>query len=181
MKKKNSLIQIRPARLSDVKAIAEVHIRSWNETYAGLIPDDFLKAISLSSKIVQWTTSVELALKHHANSQVLVAEKSGKIVGFSSFGKSRGKIPGYSAEVYAIYMLKKFHGQGVGKRLMEESIQWSRDQGLQNMGLWVLEGNPTLQFYERMGFQKLGLIEVVDFGGNKRKHLALGLSLHSGH
>lgn len=50
------MIQIRRANLSDASAIAGVHAASWQETYPGIVPDDFLKNLSVERRFVQWTT-----------------------------------------------------------------------------------------------------------------------------
>jgi hypothetical protein len=36
---------IRPMRLEDVTGIARVHARTWQTTYRGILPDDYLDAI----------------------------------------------------------------------------------------------------------------------------------------
>jgi GNAT superfamily N-acetyltransferase len=174
---KSSGVEIRSAVPGDEVGIAKVHVQSWLETYTGLIPDSYLQALSVEAKIEQWKAGIAITREANPEKQLFVAEKNGSIVGFSSLGKSRGKIPGYSAEIYAIYVLKELHGQGIGMRLMEDSFQWVREHGMNSVALWVLDQNPTIEFYHGMGFQTLGQSEEIDFSGEKHKHIAMGLTL----
>ena len=49
---------------------------------------------------------------------VLVAELDGEIVGFVSSGPIRERIPGYSGEFYALYVLPEAQGCGIGTALI---------------------------------------------------------------
>jgi hypothetical protein len=43
-------LTIRAATVADATAIGEVHVRSWQAAYAGLIPADFLARLSAESR-----------------------------------------------------------------------------------------------------------------------------------
>ena len=50
---------VRPARIEDAPAIAEVHIQTWRETYAGLMPTEMLAGLSVrKSPIVGRRSSI---------------------------------------------------------------------------------------------------------------------------
>ena len=40
-------VELRDARKGDELAVAEVHVRSWQEAYRGLMPGEFLDALEL--------------------------------------------------------------------------------------------------------------------------------------
>ncbi len=40
-------IQIRPATLEDATAIAAIHVQSWRETYAGIMPEEVIGRLSV--------------------------------------------------------------------------------------------------------------------------------------
>jgi hypothetical protein len=44
------VLDIRRASQSDARAIAEVHVASWRETYRGIVPDAFLDALSVAER-----------------------------------------------------------------------------------------------------------------------------------
>ena len=48
------MVRIRPARLSDASAIADIQVETWRDTYAGLIPDRTLLGLSRTSHIESW-------------------------------------------------------------------------------------------------------------------------------
>ena len=47
---------------------------------------------------------------------MLVAELDDQVVGFVSSGPIRERIPGYSGEFYALYVLPEAQGCGIGTR-----------------------------------------------------------------
>ncbi|MEI2404675.1 GNAT family N-acetyltransferase [Niallia taxi] len=95
------------------------------------------------------------------NGNVYVAENTkGKIVGFACGGKERsGEFAGYDGELYAIYILEKYQGQGIGRKLTEAVKHHLREIGLTSMVILVLEGNKAYQFYEALGGKKIGILE----------------------
>jgi hypothetical protein len=45
---------IRAAQPTDAAAIAKVHVDSWRITYKGIVPDDFLVALSYEQRTHMW-------------------------------------------------------------------------------------------------------------------------------
>ena len=41
---------VRPARVEDAEAIGWVSVTAWRETYAGIMPDDYLAALSTQQR-----------------------------------------------------------------------------------------------------------------------------------
>jgi ribosomal protein S18 acetylase RimI-like enzyme len=81
-----------------------------------------------------------------------VAEDEGRLVGFASGGLERAGEPGYTGELYAIYVLDEFHGRGHGRELVRAVVAGLRELGLDDMIIWVLRDNqPARRFYERLG------------------------------
>lgn len=58
---------------------------------------------------------------------------------------------GVAGEVYAIYVLKEYQNQNIGRNLMKYSIEKLSKMGLISFLVWVLESNPYKQFYEKLG------------------------------
>ena len=48
------LVEIRRARDDDAAAISLVHVRSWQETYRGLLPQDYLDALDPARRVPLW-------------------------------------------------------------------------------------------------------------------------------
>lgn len=102
---------------------------------------------------------------------------NGQIIGWNTGGGCRESISGYDAELYAIYLLKRHHGSGIGSLLFLELARWLKQQKKARMMLWVLDGNPTNKFYERMGGKFLGITKERDFGERKGLEKAYGWDL----
>jgi GNAT superfamily N-acetyltransferase len=140
---------IRPATIKDADGIAYVHVRSWQETYRGLIPDSVLDTLSLERRATQWRRSLDdpADVYHYA----LVMEVDQKIVGFANYGKEREGDSGYQGELFALYLLKEFHGRGLGRALVQEAADGLLKSGFSSMLVWVLAENPARRFYQRLG------------------------------
>lgn len=60
-----------------------------------------------------------------------------------------------SVEIARIYALKKFIGHGVGKALMQKSIEFARQKNKKRIWLGVWEKNDrAIKFYQQWGFEK---------------------------
>jgi len=163
-------MKIRKAVLADASGIAKVHVDSWRTTYADIVPKDYLNRLSYESREQLWKNSIP-------NGGVYVAETStGEIVGFLSGGKERtGNYPNYVGELYAIYILKEYQGNGLGKLLVKPLIEELQLQNISTMMVLVLEDNRSRLFYEALGAEKIDTIEV-EFSGKIVKELVYGWS-----
>ena len=159
---------IRPAVQADIPSIARVHVQAWRETYAGLIPQEVLDNLSTEERAAMWRG----ALSEHATS-LLVYEHEGEVVGFAAVGPEREKHALYTGELYAIYLLKAFHGQGYGGALFHGAVRSLKGQGRDAMRLWVLEENPTRGFYEHLGGE-LHERKTLTFVGTPLTEVAYG-------
>lgn len=166
---------IRTAHTGDAQPIAEVHVRAWHTTYAGLLPDDYLRSLSVARRRALWE-EVIADIEAGSTTQCLVVAESLEhgIVGFAAGGKTRTEHPDFDSELYAIYVAEAHQGCGLGRRLTLALVHRLCDLNYQGMLLWVLEQNPSRQFYEKLGGALLPLAEEVDFDGHTRTEVAYG-------
>lgn len=164
----NQSINIRKAILTDAKGIAKVHVDSWRTTYLNIVPDEFLNSLNYESFEQRWINNIP-------NGGVYVAEtESGEIVGFSSGGKERsGNYEGFDGEIYAIYILKEYQGQGIGRELVKPIAVEMKELGNNSMLVLVLKDNPSRHFYEALGARYIEEVEV-EIGGRQLPELVLG-------
>ena len=145
---------LREAVPADAPALASVHTAIWRETYAGLMPPDFLHRMTDGAarerRTVRWAANVE-----DPAHLVLVAEQAGKVVAFASAGPPNDH-PGIEAELYTLYALKAAHGQGLGRALLREVMARLLARGQRSLALWVLADNPTRGWYVRQGGREAG-------------------------
>jgi ribosomal protein S18 acetylase RimI-like enzyme len=114
------MITIRIATIEDAPGLASMHVASWRETYAGILSDEVLSALSVEGRTAMWDRILRDPEK--ADSTVVhLVEDGGRIVGFGACGAQRLetlKEKGYDGEIGAIYVLQAFQRHGVGARLM---------------------------------------------------------------
>ena len=97
----------------ETKGKAYVHWKAWHEAYAGIVNQDYLDALTLEK-------CEDIAFQWPDN--LLVAKDNNQIIGFAGFGKYRDDELENTGEIFAIYILEKYYGKGVGYKLMHEAL-----------------------------------------------------------
>jgi len=81
------------------------------------------------------------------------------------------------AEIKRVYLLNRFRGAGLGRRLMQEAETHARARGIRRLLLGVYSGNgAAISFYERLGYERVGE-RTFRVGDNIYHDFILGLSL----
>jgi phosphinothricin acetyltransferase len=95
---------------------------------------------------------------------VVIAEDASGVTGFASFGEFRSR-PCYQFTVeHSVYVRDDRQGHGIGKALMEELLARARDLGKHVMiGGVDAENLGSLQFHERLGFERVAHFKEVGF------------------
>jgi GNAT superfamily N-acetyltransferase len=171
------MTRIREATIDDAPAIAAIHVASWRTTYRGIMPDDFLAALSAERRERMWRDTLT---NPHSPSVVYVAEDAeGRVAGFASGGPpSAGEPAGssyaaYAGELYAIYLLSEKQGRGTGRALVRAVARRLADRGMRSMLVWVLADNPARRFYEALGGIPAGE-QPIEIGGRQLVEIAYG-------
>ncbi len=151
--------------------IARVHIDTWRSAYAGIVPDPYLQSLSYEQRTDMWKEILSTApLRNH---YWVAKDANERIVGFSTGGKNRDTAQPFDGEVTALYLLKEFHGRGIGKRLFLDSLEQLYRHGYRSAITWVLADNPAAQFYAKMDGEHTGE-KWEEIGGKRLKSLAYG-------
>jgi L-amino acid N-acyltransferase YncA len=143
---------IRPARVQDAAAVADVNRRGWLLAYAHIVPAATMReaAVDLASR---WADG--LAGAADDGREVWVAtDHADAVIGFVSVGPSRDAdaAPGVG-ELRAIYLAEQAIGTGVGRALLARGELALAARGYASATLWVFEGNTRARrFYERHGW-----------------------------
>jgi ribosomal protein S18 acetylase RimI-like enzyme len=143
-------MEVRPANVEDAREIAEIHVRTWQAAYQGIVPDEFLASLSIEKHEAMWLGCI---LK--GQPQLLVATETGRMLGWVAFGRSRDEgAEADVAEIWAIYVEASQWGRGVGRRLWQQSCVQMREQGYRLVGLWAFPENVRAgNFYRALGFE----------------------------
>lgn len=135
--------------MADAGQIAAVHVESWKTTYKGLVAQEYLERLNKADRAGRWERIFQ---ENHPDSVVFVAENAaGRIVGFASGGPCREALPGYNAELYAIYILQDCQGNGIGRRLIGKLAEHLSGRKYRSLMAWVLKGNTAYDFYRQLG------------------------------
>jgi GNAT superfamily N-acetyltransferase len=154
---------IRRAGPSDAERLAALHVATWQQAYAGLLPETYLRSLRASQRLPMW----QQLLASGARVAVLVAEVDGEPVGFASGGDAtEGGTPGETGEMWTLYLLRRFWGQGLGRQLHDTLLEELERRRIVSMHLWVLASNErTRLWYERRGWQADGGERQADLWG----------------
>ena len=143
---------VRAALPADAGAIAAVHVATWRDAYAGLLPDEVLAGLDAGERAERWSRNIAAPAEGRF---VLVFEQDGRVRGFVSGGPSRDQSPG--GEVYAIYVDPACQGRGAGSRLLTAAARHLARAHFTDASLWVMAGNhPARRFYESQGWHSDG-------------------------
>ena len=143
---------IRKASIEDAYGISYVSAYSWTETYTGLVSNEYLsqKINNLSEK----AKKTEEFLK--TNHNYLVAVVDNQVVGFCNYRKLENDL----GKISALYLLKKYQKQGIGKKLFFEGISKLIDLNCNKMIIECMHGNETINFYKHYDGK---VIKTIDY------------------
>lgn len=131
-----SKIVVRAATAADAPGMARVHVRSWQETYRGLVADEVLdRSDAVERRERLWTRVVTEGADD--TTAVAVAERNGEIIGIASAGHPGDDDATWPVELFVLYLLAEFHGSGAGTRLLDAVI------GDRPAALWVSDVSQT--------------------------------------
>jgi GNAT superfamily N-acetyltransferase len=141
--------RVRSASALDAAAIARCHVASWRVGYRGHFPQSVLDSLSEEKRALMWG-----GFLREPDHGALVAVLTNDVLGFSHLIRSRDSDSSdHTGEIAAIYLAPDHLGQGLGRRLMQASLELARRRGYREVTLWVLDTNTRAQgFYEHMGF-----------------------------
>ena len=155
---------IRRKQREDCEAVEHIITLAWNETYTGIVPDEFLKNLynSEAKRIRNKFNNFNVHENH-----TFVLEVDNNIVGFVNVGESKEAGFADSGEIYALYLLNNYKGCGFGRKLFETGIEESKNMGYKRILVGCLQENESNGFYKHIGgipvkeriFKELGLPE----------------------
>lgn len=146
-------MEIRRATLADAEEINRIY-NQYPQTSTCTFDVD---PLPIESRI-EWLT---VRSDQHV---VLVAQEAGEIVGWSSISPFKAR-PAYQFSVESsIYIDSCWHGQGIGKRLMTELIQISRENGFHSIIAGATVGqDASIRLHESLGFEHVARFKQVGF------------------
>ena len=140
---------ISPAGPADAAELARVHVRSWRETYPGLLPQMALNRMNANAHARRFRHELTRA---KAGQVTLIAEGADGAVGYVSGALLTGDGRAADAEVFTLYVVRAAQHVGVGRALLAGAARVLQAEGAKSLMLFVLTRNdPARRFYERLG------------------------------
>lgn len=156
-----------------VEGLACVNYTAWQETYRGIIHNTYLDGLTLETYLNRWRHIMQN--RNHHSFILAALGPGGDVIGYCMGGRIMEPYANFEAEIYALYLLKKAHGQGIGGKLFKQAMLKLQQMNYTSVCLFVLKENPTIEFYRhyKPDFEKP---EKVEIGGVEYVDMALGWS-----
>ncbi|MEM5831844.1 MAG: GNAT family N-acetyltransferase [Candidatus Aenigmatarchaeota archaeon] len=139
-------IKIRSANIGDIENFVSAYILSYSDES---VKKYSFSKISRIKKYFKW-------LLRKCKENLLVAEVNGKIAGFiccdtNFFSKKENR---RVLEIHEFFVIPEYRGIGIGKMLLEKSIEIAKNNGIEIIELVVGEENfRAISFYEKNNFE----------------------------
>lgn len=142
-------MQIDHAQSGDARTVADIHVNAWRAAYASVLSAEYLASLSVDAREAMWRQCIAAG-----EPALLVAKHHGAVVGWLSFGASRGEgAPPSEGEVWALYVAPACWSTGAGRQLWLRALELMRDRGFTTCCLWVFPQNErAIRFYRAAGF-----------------------------
>lgn len=162
-------MEIREGNINDARGIARVHIDTWRSTYRGLIPDERLDSMDLDKD----EEMQKRFISQESVSTYVCVNDEDEIIGYVCCGDRRDGPQEYTGELYGLYILKEYQGQGIGRKMVNKVIEKLKSKGHKSMLLWALKENSSCRFYERLGGKLVGE-QYLTYAGKQVEAVAYG-------
>ncbi|MFI7212178.1 GNAT family N-acetyltransferase [Micromonospora maritima] len=146
-------LSLRSATEADLMAVGALHQRSRVAAYSSIMPPEALADPTPEAMGRYW---VERLTWEGADHRMTVAERDGRLVGFSYLGPDDEGDPA-TGLLNAIHLEPDEQGRGTGRALMVDALDAMRARSWTRAVLWVLRDNAhARRFYERGGWRATG-------------------------
>lgn len=138
-------VDFRQATLEDLPRVAAVHVESWQRSFAGIAPDDFLRSMSVEKRLAAYSER-----QQNEDYVMMVAEHPSEgVIGFADFGTP--KLSGsFDAQIFSFYFLPEYQRKGLGTRLFRRCTRRMAKSGARSLCLDSLAVSPYRSFYDKM-------------------------------
>lgn len=141
---------------SDIDGIFFVSKNTWLNTYKSkeynIARRDILsKDFDSEARHLSWLKTIKTNGKK--DKYVIVAKSEGEVIGFGVASKDLAV-----NEISAVYILKKYQGQGIGKKIMKKCLKWLGEDKQVHVKV-VVYNQKAINFYKKFNFKVQRKIE----------------------
>jgi len=170
------MLEIRSAQPQHARPLAEFAERSFRETFErdNTAEDMDLYTAETFGEERQLREILDPAMR------VVLAFEHGELIGFYYLrdGHPDPAVDGpRPIELLRLYVDSRWHGKQLAHRLLQDAIDWSRQQGFATFWLGVWERNRRAQaFYKKWGFTEVGS-HIFQLGKDPQRDLVYSRSI----
>jgi ribosomal protein S18 acetylase RimI-like enzyme len=143
-------VLIRPVREADLQSIQAVALEAWQYTYHNIFDEQFIEKFVNQN----YAPEATMALFPYLQAGTIcfdVAEYESRVIGYCHIG-----IHEQTAQLYRIYLLPAYIGQGIGKKLLRRGESFLLGHRINTYSCFVHQDNEIgKRFYSRAGFQHI--------------------------
>ncbi len=138
--------ETRRAMPTDAVEISAVHLESWRNAYAGMVPHAALNRMINRRGDDWWEMAIRRA------TIILVIEVGDEIAGYATLGPNRVSTLPFEGEIYEIYLKPEYQGIGLGTKLFADARNELKRRGYEGVVVWALSDNDAaISFYNNAG------------------------------
>jgi RimJ/RimL family protein N-acetyltransferase len=102
-----------------------------------------------------------------SETMIYFAEHEERLIGICGIYRGHMKKIRHSATIFSVYVQTQWRGQHIAERLIEQCLQWARQQGILIVKLAVVTTNTSaIRCYARCGFTVYGIEpQVINHAG----------------
>lgn len=157
---------MRPARLTDVEAMADVQVRSWRATFGESFPAEVLAQFTSEAFAPAWRDAV--TTPPSAQHRVYVACAGATVVGLLATAPARFEnsgAGGAATEVVALLVDPAHQRAGHGSRLLAAAVDSAAADDATHVTAWILDGDPAREaFFRGAGMAPDGTSRHLEIG-----------------
>ena len=153
-------LQIRPATPHDADELALLAASVFRHTYGAAIPPAILEpylARTFAPSVIRQAIM--------GGTTYLVAKLDQQLLGYSKCAVTTPPpcvVQPQAVELVNLYVHPTYHGRGIGRALLLQTMQLASQQGFTTLWLCAWQENHSaLTFYQRAGFTTVGQTEIV--------------------
>ena len=144
---------IKEVEKEDLYDYMYVSTYAWNETYKGIMSDEYLDNIkkNLNANVERLRNNFDQTKKEEPDYKRFILYINNKAAGVFGICKSREENYPLSGELCNLYLLNMYKGLGYGKIMFNKAKEELINLGFKDMIIYCIKENPTNGFYKHMG------------------------------
>ncbi|MCC7570979.1 GNAT family N-acetyltransferase [Candidatus Micrarchaeota archaeon] len=145
---------IRKIRVEDIDEVVEL-FDALGKEHLTLYPNRHMYKLDRNAN-ENWKSYVLNDIFLSKEKEIFVCELNDVLCGYVTIEiRKRPPIFTIKEEAYIsdLYVLDRYRGEGIGKKLVEKAIQWAKNKKVKNVSLEVEEKNKSVDFYKKINFR----------------------------